>query len=92
MNLSADYLIVGSGAMGMAFADILVEESDATLIIVDKNSAPGGHWNFAYRFVQLHQPAAFYGVSSRELSNGTTDHPSMTGHPNFFTFKWIRHG
>ena len=73
MNLSADYLIVGSGAMGMAFADILVEESDATLIIVDKNAAPGGHWNFAYPFVQLHQPAAFYGVSSRELSNGTTD-------------------
>ena len=26
MNLSADYLIVGSGAMGMAFADVLVEE------------------------------------------------------------------
>ena len=46
MNLSADYLIVGSGAMGMAFADILVEESDATLIIVDKNAAPGGALEF----------------------------------------------
>ena len=30
----------------MAFADVLVEESEATLIIVD-NEAPGGHWNFA---------------------------------------------
>lgn len=70
MNLTTDYLIVGSGAMGMAFADVLVEESDATLIIIDKYSAPGGHWNHAYPFVALHQPAAFYGVSSRELSNG----------------------
>ena len=42
MNLSADYLIVGSGAMGMAFADVLVEESDASLIIIDKNDSPGG--------------------------------------------------
>ena len=38
MNLTADYLIIGSGAMGMAFADVLVEESEATLIIVDKKS------------------------------------------------------
>ena len=73
MNLKADYLIIGSGAMGMAFADVLVEESEATIIIVDKNTAPGGHWNFAYPFVALHQPASFYGVSSRELSNGTID-------------------
>jgi len=70
MNLTADYLIVGSGAMGMAFADVLVEESNATLIIIDKYPAPGGHWNHAYPFVALHQPAAFYGVKSRELSNG----------------------
>ena len=56
--------------MGMAFADVLVEESNATLIIIDKYPAPGGHWNHAYPFVALHQPAAFYGVKSRELSNG----------------------
>ena len=73
MKLTTDYLIVGSGAMGMAFADILVEESDASLIIVDKYPKPGGHWNHAYPFVSLHQPAAFYGVSSKELSNGVID-------------------
>ena len=73
MKLTTDYLIIGSGAIGMAFADVLVEESDATLIIVDKYPAPGGHWNHAYPFVTLHQPASFYGVSSRELSNGATD-------------------
>ena len=73
MKLTTDYLIIGSGAIGIAFADVLVEESDANLIIVDKYPKPGGHWNHAYPFVRLHQPAAFYGVSSKELSNGKID-------------------
>lgn len=71
--LEADYLIIGSGAMGMAFADILLEETDASIIMVDKYQKPGGHWNMAYPFVTLHQPSAFYGVSSRELSKGRID-------------------
>lgn len=70
LELQADYIIIGSGAIGMAFADILVTESDASLIIIDRFAKPGGHWNVAYPFVQLHQPAAFYGVSSKELSSG----------------------
>ncbi len=72
-QLQADYLIVGSGAVGMAFADTLLTESDATIIIVDQHQQPGGHWNIAYPFVTLHQPSAFYGVSSRELSKGRKD-------------------
>lgn len=72
-NLETDYLIVGSGAVGMAFADILLAETDANIIIVDKHQKPGGHWNEAYPFVTLHQPSAFYGVSSRELSQGSID-------------------
>ena len=72
-QLKTDYLIVGSGAVGMAFADVLVTESDADIIIVDRFAKPGGHWNNAYPFVTLHQPSAFYGVSSRELSNGVFD-------------------
>ena len=71
--LQADYLIVGSGAVGMAFADTLLAETDANIIIVDKHQKPGGHWNEAYPFVTLHQPSAFYGVSSRELSKGNID-------------------
>jgi hypothetical protein len=70
---SADYVIIGSGAVGMAFADILVSESDATVVIVDRYAKPGGHWNVAYPFVELHQPAAFYGVSSKELSGGRSE-------------------
>jgi len=72
-QLETDYLIIGSGAVGMAFADVLLAETDANIIIVDKHHKPGGHWNDAYSFVTLHQPSSFYGVSSRELSNGTVD-------------------
>jgi len=57
----------------MAFADILIAETNANIIIVDRFAKPGGHWNFAYPFVTLHQPSAFYGVSSRELSKGMKD-------------------
>lgn len=72
-QLEADYLIVGSGAVGMAFADTLLSESAASIIIVDQYQQPGGHWNLAYPFVTLHQPSASYGVSSRELSKGRKD-------------------
>lgn len=71
--LETDYLIVGSGAVGMAFADVLLTETDANILIVDRFAKPGGHWNVAYPFVTLHQPSAFYGVSSRELSKGIKD-------------------
>lgn len=72
-ELKTDYLIVGSGAVGMAFADTLLSESDANIILVDKYQKPGGHWNMAYPFVTLHQPSQFYGVSSVELSKGRKD-------------------
>jgi DNA-binding Lrp family transcriptional regulator len=71
--LETDYLIIGSGAVGMAFADTLLSETDANIIIVDRFSKPGGHWNVAYPFVTLHQPSQFYGVNSKELSNGHID-------------------
>ena len=71
--LETDYLIVGSGAVGMAFADTLLSETDARIMIVDRYAKPGGHWNVAYPFVSLHQPSQFYGVSSKELSNGRID-------------------
>ncbi len=72
-TFEVDYLIVGAGAMGMAFADIILAESDKTVLIVDMHQKPGGHWNDAYPFVTLHQPSAYYGVSSKELSKGIID-------------------
>lgn len=72
-TLKADYLVVGAGAMGMAFADTLVSETDATVVIVDRHHQPGGHWNVAYPFVRLHQPSAFYGVNSAPLGRDVID-------------------
>jgi len=73
IHIDTDYLIVGSGAVGMAFADTLLSETDATITIIDRHPKPGGHWNIAYPFVTLHQPSAYYGVSSLELSKGRKD-------------------
>ena len=68
-----DYLVVGAGAMGMAFTDVLMTESDATVALVDRYHQPGGHWNVAYPFVRLHQPSSFYGVNSRPLGEDRID-------------------
>jgi hypothetical protein len=73
-RMDTDYLIVGAGAMGMAFADTILNETpEATLTIVDRQGRPGGQWNDAYPFVRLHQPSAFYGVNSRPLGNDVKD-------------------
>ena len=78
--LETDYLILGSGAAGMAFADTLLHETDASMVIVDKHHSPGGHWNDAYPFVRLHQPSAYYGVNSRALGgDGRDAHPLNLG-------------
>jgi hypothetical protein len=66
-----DYLVVGAGAMGMAFADeLLTQRPSARVALVDRHARPGGHWNDAYSFVSLHQPAAYYGVNSLALGRG----------------------
>ena len=70
---NVDYLVIGGGAMGMAFTDVLLAETDATVAIVERRHRPGGHWNDSYPFVRLHQPSAFYGVNSRELGSGAID-------------------
>jgi NAD(P)-binding Rossmann-like domain len=72
-TIGADYLVVGAGAMGIAFTDALVSETDATVLVVDRGHQPGGHWTAAYPFVRLHQPSAFYGVNSRKLGSDTID-------------------
>ena len=66
-SIDTDYLVIGSGASGLAFVDTLVQESNAHITIVDRHAKPGGHWNDAYPFVALHQPSAFYGVNSLSL-------------------------
>ena len=72
-ELETDYLVVGAGAAGMAFTDSLLDHCDATITIVDRRHAPGGHWIDAYPYVRLHQPSAFYGVSSVPLGQDALD-------------------
>lgn len=69
-TLDADYLVVGAGAIGMAFTDSLIDHSDARVVMVDRRHGVGGHWLEAYPFVQLHQSSAFYGVASTLLGGG----------------------
>jgi NAD(P)-binding Rossmann-like domain len=73
-TIETDYLVIGAGAVGLAFADTLIAENpDAHITIVDRHGKPGGHWNDAYSFVALHQPSAFYGVNSLQLGAGRID-------------------
>lgn len=68
-QLETDYLIIGAGAVALAFADTLIDEDpDCHITFVDKHAKPGGHWNDAYGFVSLHQPSATYGVNSQEFA------------------------
>src|SRR3954463_16218379 len=63
-SVETDYLVVGAGAMGMAFTDALIDHADVHVTLVDRRHAGSGHWLDAYQFVQLHQAAVFYGVAS----------------------------
>lgn len=69
-SFETDYLVVGAGAMGMAFTDSLIDHADVHVTLVDRRHAAGGHWQDAYPFVQLHQASVFYGVASTVLGTG----------------------
>ena len=69
-----DYLVVGAGAMGMAFTDALIDHADVHVTLVDRRHTASGHWQDAYPFVQLHQASLFYGVASTVLGSGAVQH------------------
>jgi NAD(P)-binding Rossmann-like domain len=73
MPADTDYLVVGAGATGLAFADALAAEADVEVTVVDRDRAPGGHWLHAYPFVRLHTPSAYYGVGSLALGDDRID-------------------
>jgi hypothetical protein len=73
-TLETDYLVVGAGAMGMAFTDTLIDHADVHVTLVDRRYAASGHWQDAYPFVQLHQASLFYGVASTVLGTGAIQH------------------
>lgn len=78
-NTSCDYLVYGAGAMGLSFCDSVINicsklVPDLRIVLVDKHPGPGGHWNDAYPFVALHQPASYYGVPSERLEKNKDHH------------------
>jgi hypothetical protein len=73
MTLETDYLIKGCGASSMGFIDVLLKATDASITVVDRGAAPGGHWNFTYPFVRLHQPSDAYGIASRDFGDDALD-------------------
>jgi hypothetical protein len=71
---STDYLVIGAGATGLAFADSLIaEDPEAELVLVERRPGAGGHWLDTYPFVRLHTPSAFYGVNSLSLGEDRID-------------------
>jgi hypothetical protein len=74
VSIATDYLVVGAGATGLAFADSLVaEDPEAEVTLVDRRDGVGGHWVDAYPFVRLHIPSAYYGVNSLPLGEDRID-------------------
>jgi len=73
LAMDTDYLVVGAGASGLAFADTLLAEANVAVTLVDRREAPGGHWQQVYPFVRLHTPSAFYGVNSLALRDDRID-------------------
>src|SRR5271163_1568145 len=73
MLANTDYLVVGAGASGLAFADALSAEVDVDVTVIDRRPAPGGHWVDTYPFVRLHSPSAYYGVNSLALGEDRID-------------------
>jgi NAD(P)-binding Rossmann-like domain len=71
--VDTDYLVIGTGASGLAFVDALVTEADVEVTLVDRRRAPGGHWMDSYPFVRLHTPSAYYGVNSLALGGDRVD-------------------
>jgi L-2-hydroxyglutarate oxidase LhgO len=39
--IETDYLVIGAGAIGMAFVDTLLTDSDAQIVMVDRHHRPG---------------------------------------------------
>jgi len=56
-----DYVIVGGGMTGCGVcAELIDHRPDSTVLIMDKLEKLGGHWNFAYPYVRLHNFTSYY--------------------------------
>ena len=74
-DVEVDYLIVGAGLCGMCVADVFLQECPhkSSVMMIDKNHAPGGQWLTAYQYVRLHAQSTSYGVNSTPLEPVNAD-------------------
>jgi cation diffusion facilitator CzcD-associated flavoprotein CzcO len=72
-EIKTDYLVVGAGAAGMAITDELLTHSNASITIVDRRHAPGGHWIDApsLRSPWQHRPSIRNGLSGKRYRTNT---------------------
>jgi cation diffusion facilitator CzcD-associated flavoprotein CzcO len=67
-SVETDYLVVGAGPAGMAFADALIAGSESTVVMVDRTPVPGGYWNDGYAFVRLQRVVSDAALRKEDLS------------------------
>lgn len=66
-----DYLVIGAGASGMCFVDVILRYTDKRVMLVDRRDGVGGHWRSTYPYATLHMPPARYGIESIPLQSHT---------------------
>lgn len=66
-----DYLVIGAGASGMCFVDVILRYTDKSVLLVDRRAGVGGHWRSTYPYATLHIPPARYGIESIPLRSHT---------------------
>ena len=70
-SLETDYLVVGAGAMGMAFTDALIDHADVHVTLVERRHASGGTGRTRIRSSSSTRPRCST-ASRRPCSGGGT--------------------
>ena len=62
--------IIGAGASGLNALDAALDylPDKSSVIVVDRGSSWGGHWNNQYEYLRLHQPYQFFTAGSQPWS------------------------